>query len=147
MGQTHSHSAHQPGSPTPLTYFPFPFRERVPQSQEHGKVSVGAVPHLIAVPPFLNASLRLPLWQHLLTFLRQEARPGRAVPSCFRGLGFGEDSGRGGVSVSTSRAARLGLLLRAKTPCGPLAPAPSGCPRPSAEAPHPLPLIQCGVGS
>lgn len=34
-----------------LTYFPFPFREHVQQSQEHGKVSVGAVPHLIAIPP------------------------------------------------------------------------------------------------
>lgn len=46
-----------PGSLTSLTYFPFPFREHVQQSQERGKVSVVAVPHLIAIPPSLNASL------------------------------------------------------------------------------------------
>lgn len=56
-----------PGCLTSLTYFPFPFREHVQQSQEHGKVSVIALPHLIAIPSSLNASPRLPLWQHLLT--------------------------------------------------------------------------------
>lgn len=77
------------------------------------------VPHLIAIPPFLNASLRLPLWQHLLAFLRQEARPGCVIPACYQGLGFGEDSGRRGVTLSESGAAGPGLLLRAKTPGGP----------------------------
>lgn len=50
-----------PGSLTSLTYFSFPFREHVQQSQEHGKVSARALPHLIAIPPSLNASPRLPL--------------------------------------------------------------------------------------
>ena len=79
-----------PGPLTSLTYFPFPFRERVQQSQEHGKVSMIAFPHLIAIPPSLNASPRLPLWQHLLTFLQQEASPGCVAPSGFQGLGLGE---------------------------------------------------------
>lgn len=37
--------------------FSLPFREHVQQSQERGKVSIVAVPHLIAIPPSLNASL------------------------------------------------------------------------------------------
>lgn len=108
-----------PGSLTSLTYFPFPFREHVQPSQEHGEVSVVPVLHLIAIPPFLNASPRLPLCQHLLAFLRQEARPGCMIRSCFQGLGAGEDSGRRGATLSGSRAAGLGLLLTAKTPGGP----------------------------
>lgn len=86
VGQTSSSSAHRaqfldpPSSLTSLTYFSFPFREHVQQSQEHGKVSAGALPHLIAIPPSLNAPPRLPLWQHLLTFLRQEASPGCVQP-------------------------------------------------------------------
>lgn len=69
-----------PSSLTSLTYFSFPFREHVQQSQEHGKVSARALPHLIAIPPSLNDSPRLPLWQHLLTFLQQEASPGCGQP-------------------------------------------------------------------
>ena len=69
-----------PSSLTSLTYFSFPFREHVQQSQEHGKVSARALPHLIAIPPSLNDSPRLPLWQHLLTFLQQEASPGCVQP-------------------------------------------------------------------
>lgn len=72
------------GSLTALTHFPFPFRERVQQQrQEHGKVSVVTMPPLIAVPPSKNTSPRLPLWRHLLTFLRQEASPGCITPSGF----------------------------------------------------------------
>lgn len=106
------------GCLTSLTYFPFPFREHVQQSQEHGKVSVIAPPHLIAIPPSLNASPRLPLWQHLLTSLRQEASPGCMAPSCFQGLSFGVESGGREASMSESRAAGPGLLFRAKTSGG-----------------------------
>lgn len=75
---------------TSLTYFPFSFKEHIQkQSQEHRKVSVVAFPQLIAIPPSINTSPRLPLRQHLLTFLGQEASPASVAPSRFQGSSLG----------------------------------------------------------
>lgn len=75
---------------TSLTYFPSSFKEHIQEeSQEHRKVSEVAFPCLIAVPPSINTSPRLPPRQHLLTSLRQEARPACVAPSCFQGSSLG----------------------------------------------------------
>jgi hypothetical protein len=121
VGQTGSNSAYQAqfldprGSLTSLTYFPFPFREHVQEwSQEHGKVSVAAFPHLIAIPPSINIFPRLPLRQHLLTFLWQEVSPACVAPSCLQDMGL---RSLGQVKLHPNTSADLPGFSRARTSC------------------------------
>lgn len=152
VGQTGSHLVYQAqfldprGFLTSLTYFSFPFREHVQQqSQEHGKVSVVAFPHVIAIPPSLNTSPRLPLWQHLLTFLWQQASPGYLAPLCFQGLGlrFLEQERHVQEQVQSCWAGASPLEPRPHADT--LAPMSSGCSRASIEVQHPFPSDSVAV--
>lgn len=76
-----------------------------------------AFPQLIAIPPSINTSPRLPLRQHLLTFLGQEASPASVAPLTFPGL---KPWISGDSEAHPSPSAKLlgpGFSSRARTPC------------------------------